>query len=214
MMMQNNYVLYADLDIQGNSQVTGLVDRTIRLFATGSSGLTCGIKKSGLQAIIPEANWDRLPITKINKSDLKEFIALFSIVQSSTGDKNQLVIERYLNATQGDDVVRTHSRYLDFITILEMVFVPDGKSGEIAHKLKMRASCVLATLLGTSKQDLSAKIKHIYKKRSDIVHSGTMAEMIPQDWYELAEICRLAVCEYLRSPASFTADRLDNAVLA
>lgn len=209
-LYEHNYVLIGTDD--SVRREVKRFDRAIRLFRTGNAGISSGFSNTILQAFHPKPGWRELPSTILNKADIPELKSLADRIDAITENKASLVIDRYRNATKKKGV-EDYNRFVDLVTILEMLFVPDGSSGEIGYKLRMRASSILSTAIGLSAEDTILLIKRLYNMRSSIVHAGKVEQITTDIWVKLTNLCRVGILEYLKDPDRFTATALDTCLI-
>lgn len=205
-LFENNYVLYGATEDVRVSVMK--IDKAIRLFITGNSGVSEGFTKNSTEFFYPLPGWHQLESSKINLADLNALNNLTEQIDLSRAKNSNLLIDRYRNATQGGSA-EPYNRFIDLITILEMLFVSDSRQGEIGYKLRVRGSFIAATCLATSVSEAQNILKKFYEKRSKIVHGGEHDEISNKDWKMLASICREAIVLYLKNPDQFSPEKLD-----
>ncbi|MBK9321386.1 MAG: hypothetical protein IPM97_00250 [Bdellovibrionaceae bacterium] len=210
-LYEKNYVIFSDqADVRAHVEK---FDQGLRLFATGRSGISSGFSNSKFEYFHPQAGWSEIPSSVVKISDLEALAELCVLVGNVVDEKALLLIDRYRNATQGTNDIKPHNRFIDLVTILEMLFVPDGKSGEISYKLRMRGSCILSEEMGTARAAVADRLKNIYNLRSRIVHDGDHQAVPSATWVELTTYCRKSIVRYLRAATDFTATALDSKIL-
>jgi hypothetical protein len=207
-LYENNYYVFSKSNNRAN--VTRF-DRAVRLLKSGQSGLSHGIGKNIVKYLYPSPGWKELPISEINKADLTSLEEIYIRSQSEAPQKFNLVVERYLHATQGTGELLDHSRLLDLVSILEILLVDDGRQGEITYKLRMRGAGIFPALIGLEAESIFMELKTFYNARSEIVHQGNSASKI--DWQKLTNYSRVAIVEYLKNPEKFNSKALDNEIL-
>ena len=127
--------------------------------------------------------WSLIESTaEVGEAKIKEAKSLYHILVEldsanrggnfrSNGKRNlRIAIDRWLRSYRDDDMV---DKMIDLGIAFEALYVPDGGSGEITFKLKVRA----AWYLGRNSNDrrrLLLKFRDIYEARSTAVHTGCL----------------------------------------
>ena len=110
---------------------------------------------------------------KAGEADIEKAKRLYKkLVKFKSGDRAKLgiAIHRWMKSKTPEASI---DQIIDLGIAFEALYVPDGRSGEITFKLRVRA----AWYLGKDKEDrnnLLAKFKDIYDSRSNAVHNGRL----------------------------------------
>ena len=114
---------------------------------------------------------------KAGKAHIKKAKDLYKkLVKFKSSDRTRLgiAIDRWLKSKTREARI---DQIIDLGIAFEALYVPDGGSGEITFKLKVRA----AWYLGNDKEDRSdllTKFRDIYKSRSNAVHDGQLGRTV------------------------------------
>lgn len=119
---------------------------------------------------------------------------------------------------------RPEERLLDLVVCLEAMYVPDSNAGEIAYKLRNRATALLkgpASL--DEKRRMFRLIKAAYHARSVAYHGRGNVALKPfrglgfgnleQVCEEIEGYCRASIVRLLNDGSLYSAERLDDVVL-
>lgn len=187
-------------------------DRALRLYSTGRSGIAFGLSRSMHQPVHPAPGWRKLNPTKILTGDIPKLLRLTDLLKGSLPDRTALLVDRFRHATQGGNEIGLHNRLLDLITILEVLFVPDGRSGEIGYKLRARGTRLLSKVMAVEPKEMWNTLKNLYDLRSKAVHGGDLAEISGKSWWTLTDIARVGILSYIEDPKKFEPSALDMAL--
>ena len=146
---------------------------------------------------------------EVREADIEKAICLYEILgnllnelDSKVGEKLQISIDRWARSKASISYV---DQIIDLGIAFEVLYVPDGGSGEITFKLAVRAAWHLGKDKGDRKQ-LLTKFKDIYKYRSNAVHNGQLDETIrfggerihrSEFIAEIQDLCRRSIMKIL-----------------
>jgi hypothetical protein len=117
--------------------------------------------------------------------------------------------DKYLYATSFG--LGNESRFLEMAIILEMLLLPKNQQ-ELSYRFSLRMANLAAAHLGENKQDAFTTAKHIYRIRSNLVHSGhdkDVEGIFPRALDYARQLLRL----YLDSRDTFMDEALDKLCL-
>lgn len=184
------------------------LDRMLRLYQFSGTGIDAGMLWSGKGSVRnrPRSKWF-LPrcFLEIDGSDIDGLKKLFNQIKNSK-EKSELLIEKYIYASSGEEISNIH-RFVDFVTILESVFV--NGSSSINYSLKIRGANFFADKYpNKSREDIYNFIGDCYKIRSSIVHGRSLNEakkkLLEERFLPIsADLARVAIIEYLDNSKKF-----------
>jgi len=219
-------VLNSKIEIWEIDGFLTLLNITLRLFKFGSSGCICAYRastRSGQQDSLTSKINGHLGPTKLNVNDIMEFKNFFqqlSIKMYNLGDYKfkskyvikddhlKLMISKYLLATSGLQIP-TENRFIDLMTIIEMLYLTQEDEYQLKKKLKSRINKILKI-----QEEI---INDLYEIRSFIVHTGqakiekekvlTNQEFL-KFFENLVEITRKSLLLYLIDSKQFEQENL------
>ena len=164
--------------------------------------------KSG-NVIHPTSYFGKSALT-VTTDTVAELSHLLGAVTNHRGDaKFRLMTDKYLYATSfglGDE-----TRFLEMAIILEMLLLPKNQQ-ELSYRFSLRMANLAAAHIGENIRDAFMAAKHIYRIRSNLVHSGRdkdVEKMLPRTLDYVRQLLRV----YLDNPDAFTDEALDNLCL-
>lgn len=210
-IFDNNYVITG----KGPStrDLVEKIDDGIRLYSTGRSGVTMGLSPRQSLYCSPIPGWKALPKSKLYAKDIPTLNTLSKTISNCRESKFLLLFDRYKHAIQNSPNIGIHNRFLDLVTILEILLVEDGNRGEISYKLRMRGSKIFSKILNESPASLYEWFKNIYNLRSKITHGSSDLSITENEWFRLVDTVRHGILKYMENPSEFTSTRLDALIL-
>lgn len=144
----------------------------------------------------------------ITKTDLNSILRLYFLIKESKCKNKKALIEKFATASSVSS--QGISGFVELVSIIENILIPDGVQGEISYKLKTRGAVVIPTK-HNSKQ-IWENLTKAYNVRSKWLHqSKNLLEPPLLDFVN--DFSRACIIEYLKQPEFFSSDNLNAAVL-
>ena len=139
------------------------------------------------------------------KSDIEKAKYLYKkLVKFKSDDRARLgiAIHRWMKSKTREAPI---DQIIDLGIAFEALYVPDGRSGEVTFKLRVRAAWYLGKDTG-DRSDMLTKFRDIYEARSNAVHNGQLGrtvkfggDSIPASEFikEVQELCHDSIMKVL-----------------
>jgi hypothetical protein len=213
-LFSSNYVF----ETEAESEVVQF-NQAIKLCFPGKSGLHIGFNMSAplLRLLWPSPYLNVLEYSKItDRKDCHLLKDCFNRIKGIPGDnKLSLLFDLYLNALSGGRE-RLESKYLGLMTILELLYLPDGKT-ELKLRLSLRLAWILSLYNKANRQqvfDLMNSKNGLYSIRSDIAHTGKSKSFCLDRFQDMARLVSCSMLLYIKDKMIFSGDNLRNVLIA
>lgn len=198
------------LELKDERSLGVLFNYALKLFKHGKAGFLLGICEPPTRAAMfnyPNPLYgDKYAL---NRNELPEFDNLMKLIESKL--KNEFfnsIINRLLYSISKE--IKDINRLIEFISILESIYVEDSFHGEMSYKLRIRASKILSELHDS--QTVFQDLKNATKFRGAWLHSSKgnkVKEIIPR----LEEYVRNSLKIYLKGESQFKPDVIDKLII-
>jgi hypothetical protein len=209
-MLESMQLIACNYIFEGTNESASVFNSTIRLWGKGNSGLWIGGNGRVWYLASRKPYCKAIPygITKIGKSETRIFHSFFYNVRKMSNDKIfKLISEKFCYSTSGEDTP-LENRLVDFITILESLFMPDSNM-ELSFKLSIRVAKLLHKELKMTEKELFQEMKKLYDIRSTIVHKGSSIKLNNETLMMVSEIARNTIVKYVTNKDLFTEEKLN-----
>ena len=215
-LFSSNYVL----ETLDNKKIPEYINLLVKLLFPGSSGICVGFNDETPSIYFYQnPYWKSGQIANIKSVDIGVMTKQFEKLSEVENDKKmKLVFEYYLNALSGEKIP-DEIRFLNLMTILEILYLEDGKQGELSYRLALRIAKMFELQYSENPSEIYNDFKNntcgLYKIRSDIIHSGQSNYFSKNKakLFNLIEYVRKSILLYLDEKSLFSLDNLDNLVL-
>lgn len=192
-----------------------------KLISPGKSGTYIGFnnKAPSLQIISPNPYFKQGECLTLTKRNEVYSRGLFNKVDRLLDKDRQFSLLRdvFLYSLSGTKI-RDETRFLDLMTILEVLFLKDGAEGELKYRLSIRLDKIFQKFYGENPSTIFNVFMNnstgLYKIRSEIVHRGSTKILTKDFLANLVEIVRKSLLLYIDNPINFKVEKLNNIVLS
>lgn len=209
-----------------NSASVKLVNSTLKLLFPSVTGISLGFTKDEktikYYSPNPYFNGRVFPATghvyRIDDQNKDDFINLYNELKLLVADSRlSLILDLFLDAVSGENI-KNEVRFLNLMSILEILFLEEGSQGELTFKLSLR----IAKLLKSQKPDLNAtdifndfsdRKNGLYNIRSKVVHNGKSSKLTPERLNDLINYVRESILIYVKDQSVFSKEKLKSVVL-
>lgn len=143
----------------------------------------------------------------LKQYDVTKLKELYRIIKQTRNKLYDLIIEKFLFALSGRGIRNEH-RFLELVTILEMLYSPKGARMELSFRCSLRASKVLSKYLSMDEEKIYEDIRKIYDIRSGISHSGFHRDTAKY-LNKLVDYTRKSIVLFLKDNSIFEDEKLD-----
>ena len=181
--------------------------QALKLYKSGKTGVFYGInsKTRNIHFLHPIPFYGK-KVYSLEQGDLPKIKALYETIKKTKSKRYDLIMEKFLFALSGLSI-RSHHRFLELATILEMLYVP--RSGtELSFRFSLRACKALSKYLSMDEEETYNDMRDIYKIRSGISHSG-FHRYTAKYLNRLIDYTRKSIVLFLKDPSIFEDKRLD-----
>jgi len=211
-IFDSTYILITE----DSADVPTFFNRAIKLYSPGRTGVLFGFvsteKEKAMYYLHPNPYYRNGGVAILKtKSQINELIKIYEKVREKKSDDFfTLMMELYLNAISGEKF-RNETRFLDLMTILEMLYLPKGNS-ELQFRLALRIAKMMKKCYGDNLKKVFESINDnktgLYAIRSKIIHDGKSAKLTDEKREELMELARKSLLIYIEDSNEFTDESL------
>ena len=186
-----------------------IVNRSLKLWSMSCTSFYIGKRNKSSHFINPPSYYGKEALT-IGDDDVVGINLLWIEVKQKAGDgRFEVMIKLFTDALS--DSRRNDSRFIDCMTILEMLFLPKQDS-ELSYRFSLRFAKIHKELTGTNIEESFKFGKEIYNDRSKILHAGKL-ELAENNIERLVEVTRVMLVSYIKDSAKFSDESLNKACL-
>lgn len=201
-VMSSQFILEAK-----DTKCVNWFQQALKLYRTGKTGAFYGVnpKARSIHILHPIPYYGK-KVYRLEESDLCKVKALYGTIKSTKSERYDLIIEKFLFALSGLSI-KSHHRFLELATILEMFYVPKGGT-ELSFRFSLRACKVLSKYQSMDKEKTYKDMRDIYKIRSGISHSGFHRDTMKY-LDSLIDYTRKSIVLFLKDSSIFEDKKLD-----
>lgn len=181
--------------------------QALKLYKSGKTGVLYGVnpKSRSIRFLHPIPYYGK-KVYRLEEGDLPRIKALYETIKNTRSKRYDLIIEKFSFALSGLSI-KSHHRFLELATILEMFYVPKGTT-ELGFRFSLRACKVLSKHLSMDVEKTYKDMRRIYKIRSGISHSGFHRDTAKY-LDRLIDYTRKSIVLFLKDSSIFEDKKLD-----
>jgi len=181
--------------------------QALKLYRSGKTGAFYGVNPKALSFhFLHPIPYYGKGVYRLEESDLRKIKALYGTIKSARSKRYDLIMEKFLFALSGLSI-KSHHRFLELATILEMLYVPKRET-ELSFRFSLRACKVLSKYLSMDGEKTYKDMRVIYNIRSGIAHSGFHKDTTKY-LDRLIDYTRKSIVLFLKDSSIFEDKKLD-----